>query len=332
MLNIILTIDYEIFGNGRGDPKRHILKPAQKLINIAEEFSVPLTIMFEVFEYIAYEKYDEEIINKIGYSPAKLIKKQIREAYQKGNDIQLHIHPQFIDMCYRKGKFLLKKPDLSILDFDEKEVYEILQKSKEKLLSILNDTKYKCTVLRLSNMPWIEAPNNALYPMKKMGLKIHSLYSYNPKNNLGLWKINNSDIYEIPIYNLEVNYLELISLRRLLTLLYIWLNNPSLFLKWPSQYQKLPINKRKKINLKWDLSKLSHKEMINFLKVAIDNFDIINNEIPLVMIGHTKDFFNQKNLREFLKITKKNYVEKGVARFTTFNEFQERYLSSYKFL
>ena len=66
--------------------------------------------------------------------------------------------------------------------------------------------------------------------------------------------------------------------------------------------------------------------MIKFLNIGIENYDIINNEIPLVMIGHTKNFFNQKNFKEFLSITKKKYIEKGVARFTTFREFEERYL------
>lgn len=326
MLNIILTVDYEIFGNGRGDPKRHILIPAKKIIHIAKEFGVPLTIMFEVFEYIAYEKYDEELVNDLGYSTAELIKKQIRDFYKNGNDVQLHIHPQFIDMGYRKGKFILKNPYLSAFDLDEDRFYRLLQQGKKKLLSIVDDPNYKCKVLRLSNMPWIEAPKNTLHPMEDLGFKIHSLYSYSPKSNLGLWKINDSEIYEIPIYNLQVNYLDLITLRRIFTTLYVWLNSPPNLLKKLSCQKNYVKDNNKKFNMIWDFSKLNYKEMIKFLKKAIEDYDYEKYEIPLVMIGHTKDFFNKENFKKFLNLAQRDYVNNGIARFTTFKEFEEKFL------
>jgi len=75
--------------------------------------------------------------------------------------------------------------------------------------------------------------------------------------------------------------------------------------------------------LKWDISKLSYKEMMRFLEYAIKTYDYENYEIPLVMIGHTKDFFNDKNFEKFIKTTKERYESDDISRFTTFADFNK---------
>ena len=152
MINVIISLDYEVFGNGRGDAKNHILDPAKKILGITSKYDVPISIMFEIYEYIAYEKYNDAFENDLGYSPAKKIKDQITTAYKNGNDVQLHIHPQFTDMTYKHKRFILKNPTLSVHDLTEENVYKMIKTGKEKLVSIINDPDYKCTTLRLSNM------------------------------------------------------------------------------------------------------------------------------------------------------------------------------------
>jgi hypothetical protein len=328
MFNIIITLDYEIFGNGKGDVEKHILNPAKKIFDITANFNVPISIMFEIYQYIAYKKYNDVIENDLGYSPEKIIKNQIKDAYNKGNDIQLHIHPQFYKMIYKNKRFILKNPKLSVHDLEEENVYELIKTGKEELELLINNPDYRCTTLRLSNMGWIEAPRNTLKPMEKLGIIIHSLSDeYKEENNQGFWKLFDSRVYEIPIFAIEKKIYQLIKARGIFTLFYNWIHSPQFGYPSTSENEREKISpKNKHYRLKWDYSKLSYKEMINFLEKAICKYNYEKYEIPLVMIGHTKDFFNNKNLEKFLEISTKEYVNKGIARFTTFKDFIDRNL------
>jgi hypothetical protein len=323
MLHIIPTIDYELFGNGRGDPIKHIIKPAERLLNIANKYDVSLTIMFEIFEYIAFEKYNKDFVNNYGYSPAEKIKNQIKKAYGTGHDIQLHIHPQFIEMDYYKGRFLLKEPIKSMNDFTKDQVKMIVDTAKNKLVSLINSKEYQCIAIRFSNMPWVEAPKNTLKALEECEIKFHSLYSFASKSDKGYWKIDDSSVYEIPIFTVQSNFVKLLTFQRMFSTIYLWLYSPpNLFKKQKSNNETIQSSKEK-IFIKWDISKLQYKEMIRFLQNSINMYDYEKYEIPLVMIGHTKDFFNSKNFEKFLIETNKKYVNKGIVKFSTFDEFSK---------
>ncbi len=318
MINIIITVDYEIFGNGRGDVRRHIINPMNNLLNIAKRYSVPLTIMFEVYEYLAYEKFEEEFKKKLRYSPAREIKSQIISAYDEGHDVQLHIHPQFVDMEYKNGNFILKYPTFSIGDFQQRKIYEILRRGKDIIREMINIDP---VVIRLSNMPWDEPPENTLKPMVDLHFKAHSLaLSENSKNtHCGFWKTNNTNIFEIPIYTIPVSFWEYFTIRRLFIMGYLYAHDLS-NIKRRSNFQPKNMN-HKRYLAKWDFSKLNAQQMIHFLDLALKKYNYKDLEIPLVMIGHTKDFFNKRNFGMFLETVEKKYVSRDIVQFTTFRDF-----------
>jgi hypothetical protein len=66
--------------------------------------------------------------------------------------------------------------------------------------------------------------------------------------------------------------------------------------------------------------------MLDFLDAGLELYDYKNNNVPLVMIGHSKDFFNEKQFDKFLKIATEKYLPTGEIRFTTFREFVENNL------
>ncbi|NJE42904.1 hypothetical protein [Thermococcus sp. GR6] len=326
MINIIITIDYELFGNGRGDVRKHIIDPTDRLISIASVFNVPLTIMFEVFEYIHFEKYNKQLQNDLGYSPKDLIKSQIKEAYLLGNDVQLHIHPQFMDMQYRNGKLVPRNPQLSVFDLDEHQTYKLIKTAKEKLESLIPSSNFRCLALRLSNMGWIEAPPHAARAMEKLGIKVHSLSSVcAPVGEKGYLRLYDTSVYEIPIYTIPSRLYSFLKPRFLLPLLYLWFYDPPFSATASPNIGKGKYSSRlssyKRVSMKWDLSKLSWRDMINMLDHAINHYNYQENEIPLIMIGHTKDFFNDHNFRRFLEVVNQKYVPQNIVRFTTLAEF-----------
>ncbi|AFL95038.1 hypothetical protein CL1_0833 [Thermococcus cleftensis] len=320
MIHIIMTIDYEIFGNGRGDVKRHMIEPMNRLLGITNRYNVPLTIMFEVYEYIYFKKYDDRLRRDFGYSPAEIIQDQINTAYEHGHDIQLHIHPQFVKMRYIHKRFIPEIPELSVFDMNEQEVYNLIRRGKETLESMISANDYQCNALRLSNMGWVPAPVHVARAMERLGIVVHSLASMcAPIRTTGYQRIGDTRVYEIPIYTVPTKGYEYLKPRYLSTLAYVWLHSPPRIFKKSDKKLTSHKDHQNCRGIKWDLSKLSYKDMIKMLDYAIEHYDYENYEIPLVMIGHTKDFFNDKNLEKFIKTVLDEY--KSTVRFSTFSKF-----------
>jgi hypothetical protein len=69
LIHLILSLDYEVFGNGTGDVMRDVVCPTSRLLDTCDRHGAKMTIMFEVGEYWAFERYDEQLQHDLGYSP-----------------------------------------------------------------------------------------------------------------------------------------------------------------------------------------------------------------------------------------------------------------------
>jgi hypothetical protein len=115
MRHLILTNDYEIFGNGTGDVMQHMIKPTARMAAICEECNCRMTVFFELEEYLAFERFDAELQQNLGYSPAGVIRDQVTELARRGHDIQLHLHPEWHGARYERGNWILS-PDRPTVD------------------------------------------------------------------------------------------------------------------------------------------------------------------------------------------------------------------------
>jgi O-antigen/teichoic acid export membrane protein/SAM-dependent methyltransferase len=89
---IALTIDYETW-HPIPDGKKinwndDVFEPTDKLMSEAEAASAPLTFMVEMGEYMWLLKNDSDT--------AKVMENQWKEILQRGHDIQLHLHPNWL--------------------------------------------------------------------------------------------------------------------------------------------------------------------------------------------------------------------------------------------
>lgn len=105
--HLILSVDYEIFGNGSGDVRRHIVEPTGRMARLCSKHQVPLTVFFEVEEYMAFGKYSDGLKKALGYDPAALIRQQVVALIRQGHDVQLHLHPEWYGARYKGGKWVL---------------------------------------------------------------------------------------------------------------------------------------------------------------------------------------------------------------------------------
>ena len=112
---LILSVDYEIFGNGSGDVRRHVIDPTGRMARLCQQHHVPLTVFFEAEEYAAFVQHADQLKKDLGYDPAALIRQQVISLIQNGHDVQLHLHPEWHGARYEAGKWLLH-PDKKTVD------------------------------------------------------------------------------------------------------------------------------------------------------------------------------------------------------------------------
>ncbi len=112
---MLLTVDHEVFGNGSGDVRKHMTGPAERMARICEKFGMPLTVFFEVEEYLAFGRERETLIVSLGYDPAAELLAQAIDLIRRGHDFQLHLHPEWVGSRFEGGRWILR-PDRPTVD------------------------------------------------------------------------------------------------------------------------------------------------------------------------------------------------------------------------
>ncbi len=106
---LLLTVDYEIFGNGTGDVRRHVVVPAGRMAEACERHGMPLTVFFEVEEFVAFRREKRILRRHCGYDPAEEIHRQAVELAGRGHDLQLHLHPEWVGSGFERGRWRLNR-------------------------------------------------------------------------------------------------------------------------------------------------------------------------------------------------------------------------------
>lgn len=348
-MNLILTFDYELFGDGSGDVFHHMVKPTEKILYLCDQHGIKTTIFFEVLEYIKI-KTEWEKGNSMGYAenPTKAIENQIQQAARDGHDIQLHIHPQWHNAKYQNGKWRLDLTNWRLGDFCTSAGYgvcEIISECKTTLENLIKPVKpnYQCIALRAGGYNIM--PSSEVYKtMKQVGLKIDSsvypggyeigsLSKYDYRNvplDLDYWWADENDI-RIPsntkkdILEIPVSAFPIRRWQRIFTVSKI----KSLLLRQKTAMSAVAKEKVDNKSLRqkiwfilgkeastWDVcmfSKSLHKKCFRYI-----NKNLEGKRNNMVLLGHPKSLQDEKFFENFLKIASKKKVS-----FSTLKAFYE---------
>lgn len=217
MIHIVITGDYEIFGNGTGDVMACMIEPTNDILHACEKNGIKFTIFAEMCEYWAFKDYSEELENDLGYVPHLQIEDQLQDAIRRGHDVQLHLHPQWIGAKYEKKRWELNygwwriplAPHGLGSSDDEKSLRGVFFRGKSDLENMLKPVYpvYECIAFRAGGY-CIQPVESVFKAMKQVGIRVDStVYKWgynvdspnyydfrNARSNIYPWRAHPEDV------------------------------------------------------------------------------------------------------------------------------------------
>lgn len=353
LTHLILSLDYEIFGNGAGDVVRDVAHPTSRLLNLCDRYGAKMTIMFEVGEYWAFERHEDRLRRDCGYSPARIMREQALDAVRRGHDVQLHLHPQWIGAEYDEGGWRLRNSYWRLADLpdglgDKERLASItgaLFQGKQTLEEMIRPVKadYECLCFRAGGF-YAQPSRSIILAMKRVGLRADSSVVRGYRRT-GAFAVDYSrvEIGEAPWWTTDTeltaegrpgeNVLELPVSSRMEP---YWNNFKPAKIRAALRRRQIERTHRsgraegdgcgmssvpsyrtilsKLLSRQastFDFCKLSCKDMLKRIR-EIDG----RRHRSVVMIGHSKDFVNDRQFDEFLGALSRG----GNVRFATMSE------------
>lgn len=346
-MNLILTFDYELYGDGSGDVFKQMITPTNQILRICDKYHIKTTIFFEVIEYIKL-KSEWNNGNKMNYidDPILAIERQLQKAFRNGHDIQLHVHPQWVNAIYSKNKWNVDFSNWRLGDFNVAQNYTIkdmLSEGKSVIENLLQqiEPEYKCEIIRAGGYN-IMPSEEVYYAMLELGLKVDSSvypggfetgelskYDYTKApSDKDSWLVSptdfakessNSYVREVPIFALNQRRFRKINIDRVKS---AYKNKKSSINTIKSKtINRSKLNKIKYLFEKeaftWDFCLFSYGMHRKYFKYI--NKNLLNKRTNFVLIGHPKSFTSDRAFIRMIHLAKRNNYS-----FVTLKSYYER--------
>lgn len=330
MYKIIITIDYEIHGNGDGNPYELMVEPTNRMIELFNKYGAKLSIMADVAEIMKFkEYYDTNGRDSYHYV---LIERQLQQAIMMGHDVQLHIHSGYVDAKIDKKKLYVNWDDYNLCLLPRDRIETIIRNCKDFLIRMLKAVKedYECIAFRAAN--WSMMPTKAIYDgLVNNQIRIDtSVFKYGKRSNkvcfdyseaydpLIPWMASKSNIcerddngslMEIPIYCEQRHFIHFITPIRLFRVIRARFHKHEkidLYSKYghsrsdsmvenTSKPRKRKLSKllslfNRQMAWKMDINQATGSQLIGAIKRIQAKYGKVDGDIPIVLIGHSKSF------------------------------------------
>lgn len=166
---LAFTDDWELRGDGSGDIEQLQLKPLERLLTIFENHGARYTIMAEMMQQLTFRSRQDEFPHLKTY--ADRWDEHIGDAFQRGHDVQLHLHSQWTEAEW--GERWTLRGKWSLLDCSPDESRKMIAEGKAYLENILRktDPTYTCLAFRASYLAVAPSPH-LLTELVELGIQL----------------------------------------------------------------------------------------------------------------------------------------------------------------
>lgn len=309
MIDVIFTLDYEIYGNGQGTLRELVYEPTERLREAFEHHNAKFVVFTEVaeFQQIQIWKSDEHITS---------VTRQIAELHQNGFEIALHLHPQWFKASFERGVWTLDYCEYNLCKLSRTRIVDIVRSSLDYLRGIIGQPSFTPLSFRAGN--WLFQPTREIASvLSEEGIRIdssvfkggvqhlHSLdYRRAPKNKY-YWPfrldVNKPDsagpMIEVPIYT------EMVPFWRMATSKRLTMKRGAAPVKGEltSTPSRIRDHLRFRYPRKFDFCRMTLRELTSMMSgiIARDQDDP-GTYRPIVAIGHSKDLQDLATVDFFL--------------------------------
>jgi hypothetical protein len=172
VIYVVFTDDWELWGDGSGDPEQIQFQPMRELVRIFNRHGLRASFYVEIMQQLSFRRFQDR------HSELKVLADRwdaaALETFRQGHDIQMHLHPQWSNATYAGGRWQLSG-SWSLLNHDPIGVKRMLSEGKSYLENLLRgvDQNYRCLAFRAGH--WCIAPSPfALSTLAGLGFTLDS--------------------------------------------------------------------------------------------------------------------------------------------------------------
>lgn len=330
--SLIFTLDYEIHGNGDGNPLELMVEPTYRLMSLLERYGQKLTIMADVAEILRFKRHAAETGHDDYH--VKEIEAQLLDAIKRGHDVQLHVHSSYFKAEYKNDAWdqCIEEYNMAALPIER--IDEMVGQCVAYLETLLKPVKkdYKVWLFRAAN--WSMMPTENLYRvLVKHGITHDTsvfkggvqggnvCYDYREAyDNLlsypaSMTNINERDekgaLIELPIYTEMRPFWDFVSPIRIFRMVrakfhkhkHSAVNEARAKSVNGAENRKLSIKSFFRLSpLKMDFNQVNARGLKRMMRNVLRRTSDIDH-VDVILIGHSKTFvsYNEKTLEPFLK-------------------------------
>lgn len=353
MLIVLITSEYELFANGRGDSRMHLIEPTARMLRLLDRYGAKLTIFAEAGEIMRFRDY-RDATGRDDYH-FEGVAAQLRGALAAGHDVQLHLHSSYFQAVHYQGFWQqdCNAHDLALLPYAQQ--VELLARAKGFLEEVLRSVRpdYRCRVFRASN--WSMQPTSAIArALRANDIEIdssvwkHGRFHYPVRfdyrgahSDLIPWPIDddevcrldrNGGLFEVPIYSELQPIWHFVSRHRIARAVDRWINpvwkDPALAAHLAAERTGEPGPAHRgavahlgavlrRHALKMDFNQCSGRQLADGVQRAERRCAGLGLAVPFVVFGHSRTFTsaNERSLAPFLRLVAENPTRFRFGRF-----------------
>ena len=320
--HLIFTLDYELFGNGSGCIDKCLIDPTAKCQSLLEQAGAPLTVFVETLELANFAALEREPIRSQNHGIAA----QLKLLLENGHKLELHLHPQWMSAQKKDTGWQLDYEKWRIGDLSDTEITECVNRGLSFLSRFKTQENMTSPVFRAGG--WAMQPSDkVLKELYQAGIRIDSTVApgaYNPSKgdwydfrrtpSLPFWRISDNicqqnehgGMIEVPIATEHIGRkAHLQALREYKSGQEFPPGCAGSYAGPNSILQGLKGKFAKLANVgtaMLDFSTLPSWALIDLTERYMSRFVGFENTIPIVAIGHNKNFSRQseENLTGYL--------------------------------
>ena len=328
MIECIFTVDYEIYGNGKGSLKELVHEPAERLIAIFRKWNARFVFFVEAAEL--------ELIESKATDPGiDLIKAQIGEFHRDGFELGLHLHPWWYNGRYENGKWILDQSEYNLCSLPRERIVQMVDRSIAYLRDVLGLSDFTPLSYRAGHLLF-QPSRTVAGVLAERGIKVdssvykgglwhqHKLDYRRALKNGYYWKFTDDAnvpdpqgcLLELPIYTQMISTWKMFTARRV----GLQRNVSSTAQVSKKMASRLIDFLRFWYPCKFDICSMSLRELTIMVDAAIreDQKDPASFR-PIVAIGHTKELIDIGVVDSFLSYLR----QKGIP-LSTFAEVYKK--------